>query len=312
MATATPRPNFILCGVDEHSLSLGVWMGRKIKIPVFCLVADPPFTERYSNHQSFIREIEKALRTIIINKLLNCCAGIFCFIEKNILKEFNVREDRIYQMMNGTAALGLEWAGEQSRVDGNPQEYVIGLIGFTPPQGLNMILECFAKVRGRIKNSKMLLIGPMDENYKPEYRKQLQRLELKSAVMVTGWLPYLKALECLQDCSVGVYCNPPTDWFRAAQPLKVCEYLALGKPTVAWDYPGIRRLLDDGRLGILVPSGNKTAFADALVCLADPVRRALIEYEIRQAIKGRWASDYWYGQLFDQLILAAEKGQYAA
>jgi glycosyltransferase involved in cell wall biosynthesis len=298
--------------VDEHSLSLGVWMGRKAKIPVFCLVTDPPFTDRYRNYQGFIRKIEKTLRTVILSKLLNCCSGIFCFIEKEILREFNVREDRIYQMMNGTAPLALEWARGQARIDQHPQEYVIGLVGFTPPQGLNMILKCFAEVRRRIQNSKMLLIGPMDANYEPEYRKQLQRLKLNSAVRVTGWLPYLKALECLQDCSVGVYCNPSTDWFRAAQPLKVCEYLALGKPTVAWDYPGVRRLLDGGRLGILVPYGDMTAFADALVCLADTGRRAPIEYEIRQAIRGRWASDYWYGQLLDQMTLTTEKSRHVA
>jgi hypothetical protein len=36
-----------------------------------------------------------------------------------------------------------------------------------------------------------------------------------------------------------------------------------------------------------------------------------IEYEMRQAIRGRWASDYWYGHPLKQLILSAEKGHHA-
>jgi len=151
----------------------------------------------------------------------------------------------------------------------------------------------------------------MDESYLPHYQKDLKDFGLQAAVEVTGWLPYERMLEKLQECHIGVYCNQPSEWVQVAQPLKICEYLALEKPIVAWNYSGVRRLLDGGRLGILVPSGDRTAFADALVCLADPGRRAPIEYEIRQAIRGRWASDYWYGQLLEQLILSAEKGQHA-
>jgi glycosyltransferase involved in cell wall biosynthesis len=81
-------------------------------------------------------------------------------------------------------------------------------------------------------------------------------LGLDSGVETTGWLPYERMLDKLQECDICVYCNPPTEWSKAAQPLKVCEYLALRKPTIAWDYPGTRRLLRNGRLGVLIPPGN--------------------------------------------------------
>ena len=124
---------------------------------------------------------------------------------------------------------------------------------------------------------------------------------LDSNAEITGWLPYEKMLDKLQECDICLYCNPPTEWFRSAQPLKVCEYLGLGKPTIAWDYPGVRRLLDGGRLGVLVPAGRKTLFADKLIHLTDPMVRRSIEKEIHDATQGQWSSEYWYGQVLDIL-----------
>ena len=106
-------------------------------------------------------------------------------------------------------------------------------------------------------------------------------------------------LEKLQECHIGVYCSQLNEWVRVAQPLKVCEYLALKKPIVAWDYPGVRRLLDGGRLGILIPPGDRLAFEGALVRMADPWMRRPIEEEIQSALKMQWSSDYWHGKVLE-------------
>jgi glycosyltransferase involved in cell wall biosynthesis len=146
----------------------------------------------------------------------------------------------------------------------------------------------------------------MDPSYKTDFRATLKRLELDLATEVTGWLPYTEMLEHLRGCAVGVYCNPPTDWFRIVHPLKVCEYLALGKATIAWDYPGLRRLLDGGRLGILVPPGNLSAFAEALVSLGDPDHRRPIEKEISRAVQDHWANEYWYQHVLSVIANPAQ------
>jgi glycosyltransferase involved in cell wall biosynthesis len=131
-------------------------------------------------------------------------------------------------------------------------------------------------------------------------------LGLDGYVEITGWLPYEKMLAKLNDCDMGVYCNPSTEWFQVAQPLKVCEYLALGKPTIAWDYPGTRRLLNDGRFGTLIPVGNKSGFAAAIIHYVDPIARASVEGRIRSVINGKWSSNYWYERVLDILREAKE------
>jgi len=303
MAMASSRPDVVVCGIDEPSLILGVLFGILRKVPVFALVEDPPFTGRFERFTGFVAKVEKRLRTLLLHHLLESCAGIFCFIEKDVLKEFALHKPQVYQMMNGPSSIARDFAENLPEPMKTNGEYIVGLVGaLTPEQGLDTLLRIIAEVRRHIAHLRLRLIGPLDPGYKEDFEANLKRFKLDLATEVTGWLPYTKMLAHLQECNVGVYCNPPTDWFRIAQPLKVCEYLALGKPTIAWDYPGVSRLLGGGRLGILVPPGNKTLFVNELVRLTDPTVRRFFEKEIHDAIQGQWSSDYWYGQVLDVLL----------
>jgi glycosyltransferase involved in cell wall biosynthesis len=308
MAMASTPPDAIVCGIDEPSLILGVLLGILRKVRVFALVEDPPFTGRYERWTGFVAKVEKKFRTRLLHHFLESCAGIFCFIEKDVLKEFAIHKTQIYQMMNGASSLARDFAEKSPGPLKTNGEYIVGLVGaLTPEQGLDTLLRIIAEVRRHIAHLQLRLIGPIDPGYKKDFQATLKRLELDLATEVTGWLPYTKMLEHLRGCTVGVYCNPPTDWFRIAHPLKVCEYLALGKPTIAWDYPGVRRLLDGGRLGILVPSGNLSAFAEALISMGNPEYRRPIEKEISRAVQDHWTSENWYHHVLSVIAKPAQR-----
>lgn len=306
-ARAKNRPDLVVCGIDEYSLSVGLLAGRAARVPVFCVVEDPPFTDRYTLPIGWSRRQEKRVRQFVIRTLLQHCYGIFCFVEKDVLNEFNLLNVPVYQLMNGVSPQALDWVENHPIKEKGDSKCTIGYVGaISKRQGIDDLLEIFAKARKKVANFHLRLIGPIDNDYVQCYRERLSDLGLDSNVEITGWLPYEKMLGKLEECDICVYCNPPTDWFRSAQSLKVCEYLALGKPTVAWDYPGVGRLLDGGRLGVLVPVGRKTVFADELVHLTDPMVRRSIEKEIHDAIQGKWSSEYWYSQVLDILAEARE------
>jgi glycosyltransferase involved in cell wall biosynthesis len=297
------KSGLVMCGIDEHSLSLGLLASRILRLRLFCVVQDPPFTSRYDQQRSRLRLWEKRIRTALLRRLLLCCHGIFCFIEKDILREFHPPEDRIHQMMNGASFRALEWA--QSRpgmqiADRNPIIAFIGAIH--PVQGIEALLDIFSRARQSHPDLKLRLIGPMDPSYAPEFESCLRRLGIVSAVEVTGWLPYERMLGMLEECYAGVYCNPPSEWFLCAQPLKICEYLALGKPAVAWDYPGTRRLLNHGRLGMLIPSGDRAAFANALASLAGGPQCGQFASKIKSALENGWDSREWHHRVLKEIL----------
>ncbi len=307
IAAASTRPDAVVCGIDEPSLILAGLLGIIKEVRVFVLVEDPPFTGRYERFTGFVAKLEKRLRTRLLRHLLESCTGIFCFIEKDALKEFALHKTQIYQMMNGTSSLARHFARNRPERFKNDGEYIVGLVGaLTPEQGLDILLRIVAEVRRHIPHLRLRLIGPLDPGYEKDFYAALKQLGLDLVTEVTGWIPYTKMLEHLRGCTVGVYCNPATDWFRIAHPLKVCEYLALGKATIAWDYPGVRRLLDGGRLGILVQPGNLQAFAEALVLMGDPERRRPIEKEINRAVQSHWTSEYWYRYVLNVIANPAQ------
>lgn len=63
------KTDSILCGVDEHSFGLGLLL---------------------------IRIVEKSLRTRLLRNLLDLCAGLFFFIEKDVLEELCLRKVPLY------------------------------------------------------------------------------------------------------------------------------------------------------------------------------------------------------------------------
>jgi glycosyltransferase involved in cell wall biosynthesis len=283
-------------------------LGILKKVRVFAVVEDPPFTGRYERFTGFLAKMERRVRTRLLHQLLERCAAIFCFIEKDVLKEFPIRKTQVYQMMNGASSLAREFAENKPEPFKTNGEYIVGLVGaLTPGQGLDTLLRIIAEARRHIVHLQLRLIGPLDRGYEKDFQTTLKRLKLDLATEVTGWLPYTRMLEQLRGCTVAVYCNPPTAWFRIAHPLKVCEYLALGKPTIAWDYPGVRRLLDGGRLGILVPPGNLSAFAEALISMANAEYRRCIEKEISKAVQDRWTSEYWYRHVLSVIANPAQR-----
>lgn len=296
------QPEAVVCGIDEYSLSVGVFAGKLAHAPIFCVVEDPPFTDRYCGEIGWRRKQERRIRCLDLSRLLNFCSGIFCFIEKDALNGLKLGNIPVYQLMNGVSSQALEWTKGRSDVRDDPFEYTIGYVGaINSKQGIEDLLEIIAEAQGRVPNLRLRLIGPIAHEHIPCYESRVSDLGLNSNVEITGWLPYEKMLEKLQECDVGVYCNPETEWFRVAHPLKICEYLGLEKPIVAWDYPGTRRMLNHGRLGILVSPGNRSAFTKALVSLANSTARRLIKEEIHVAIQGQWSSDYWYSQVLNIL-----------
>ncbi|MFI5177431.1 MAG: glycosyltransferase family 4 protein [Vicinamibacterales bacterium] len=90
-------------------------------------------------------------------------------------------------------------------------------------------------------------------------------LHLSGRVTITGLVPPQEVVPRLTAADVLVLPNAAsTISERYTSPLKLFEYLTLGRPIVASDLPAIREVLTDGRTALLVPPGNPQALAKAL------------------------------------------------
>lgn len=143
----------------------------------------------------------------------------------------------------------------------------LGLI--SSQDGLDGIVPIIARLcrEGSPVKPRLTVIG--DGDARPEVERQLAELGLADRVSFTGLVPHSRIPELLSAADICVDPAPPTDVNERSTMTKITEYLALGKPVVAYDLLETKRTAGDA--AILVPRGDVDAFTQAILALAtDP------------------------------------------
>jgi glycosyltransferase involved in cell wall biosynthesis len=107
---------------------------------------------------------------------------------------------------------------------------------------------------------RLTIIG--DGDGRAHLEQELARFGVADLVTITGWMAAERVPELLQDADICVEPAPAVVVNQRSTMTKVGEYLALGKPVVAYDMRETRRTVDDAAL--LVPPGDTAAFADGI------------------------------------------------
>jgi glycosyltransferase involved in cell wall biosynthesis len=160
-----------------------------------------------------------------------------------------------------------ELKAQARRELGFDDSIVVGYVGtFQPWHGLDDLNRASEYLKGSGIPFKFLMVGPMGE-----YRRGPRTMGGFPSVF-TGSVPYetVPAYVNAADILVAPYNakkSTRTD-VGIGSPLKILEYMACGKPTVASDLPQVKSIIEDGRTGLLYPEGDVRAFALAIEELA--------------------------------------------
>jgi len=160
------------------------------------------------------------------------------------------------------------WArAERSRLGIPASAIVIGFVGrFVRDKGLIELLEAFRIAAQRVPELWLLMVGDFDAT-DPVPDATRQELEQHARVRLTGFVsepaPYYGMMDIFGFPS-----------FREGFPNAPLEAAAAGLPAVAFAATGTVDAIVHGETGLLVPLGDTTAFAAALVDYAvDPELR---------------------------------------
>jgi glycosyltransferase involved in cell wall biosynthesis len=159
---------------------------------------------------------------------------------------------------------------------GNGDAIRIGLLGrFDPQKGADVFVAAARKLGG---DAELVLGAPTVHN-----RHAAELLEAARAANVEVVVP--AGPEFLRTVDVVVL---PSRY--EGHPLTLLEAMALGKPVVASEIPGIREVVESGRTGLLVPVGDADALVAALRSLVEsPELRASLGARAREHVTSRYA-----------------------
>jgi glycosyltransferase involved in cell wall biosynthesis len=134
-------------------------------------------------------------------------------------------------------------------------------------KGVDALLDAFVRVRARLPEARLTVLG--DGPHRPALESRARALGLGDSVLFTGFVSSAEKVKQLQSSWVSALPSPKEGWG-----LTVVESNACGTPVVASRSPGLVDSVKDGESGLLVPHGDATALADAILgILTDEERR---------------------------------------
>ena len=142
--------------------------------------------------------------------------------------------------------------------------YLVFCGGLHPWSDFDGLLEAFAEVRRTRADTALLLVG--DGPQRARVEAEAARLGVDDAVHVTGMLANRETVRdylAAATATLLVYSGDKVGK-TSASPIKLTEYLAMGRAVVAFEISGLRELLEDTGAGIVV-DGGPSAMADALL-----------------------------------------------
>jgi phosphatidylinositol alpha-mannosyltransferase len=163
---------------------------------------------------------------------------------------------------------------------GRPNAPTVAFLGRIdePRKGLAVLLEALPELVELVPDVRLLIAGPGDVD---DVRETIPA-SLRGHVELLGLVS--DADKARVYASGDVYCAPNTHGESFG--IVLIEAMATGTPVVAADLEAFRRVLEDGKAGVLVPVADPAALASALAdLLGDPQRQRQLADAGRVAVQ---------------------------
>ena len=156
----------------------------------------------------------------------------------------------------------------------------------SPNRGLQQAIEAVAMVRKNHPEVMLFLLGKGPAQ--TELEELVRSLKLEKHVLIHPPVPFEKVPKYVKSAQTGILPFPDVDSWNTSSPIKLMEYLGMGKPVIVTDIEAHRAVLDQLKCGFFVPDhqpeslaqGIKAALerASELPTLGEIARNTAIEY----------------------------------
>jgi glycosyltransferase involved in cell wall biosynthesis len=140
---------------------------------------------------------------------------------------------------------------------------VLSVSRFTPAKGIVETIRAFARLRERVPDAYLLLVG-VRHSHRADYPRQVRHavasLRLDDHVGIVEDLPESRLPACYSAADVTSVFSVGYD----PLPTTIIESMACGTPVVATDFATRAQMIASGRDGMLVPERDERAWASAV------------------------------------------------
>jgi len=249
-----PRPSAILC-VDSTAYYAAWAYGRLRHVPAIMVpqgwIYTPGRTEGYPTTVGWMYKAS-------VHFCARLAPMVGC-ISREIydgMHRLGATDDRLWLAPN---CVDLPtWDTGKAGVHDREERQLLFAARFGTHKGLYVLLDALPAVFERMPNLRVRLYGS-DEPEEGEYHARARELELGERVEFAGLAP--------RELMPAVYAEADAlvlPSFSEGHALAPLECLASGTPVIGSDIPGIQETVEDEVNGLLVPTGDPEALADAI------------------------------------------------
>lgn len=136
---------------------------------------------------------------------------------------------------------------------------IVSVGRLVPWKGMPGLIDAMTTVQEEFPDATLLIAGDGPDR---DALERFSHARLKKGGLLLGPLPHPDTLALIRDADIFVL----NSTYEGLSHLLI-EALALGKPIIATNVGGNPELIEDGKNGLLIPVGDRTALAEAIVHL---------------------------------------------
>lgn len=136
---------------------------------------------------------------------------------------------------------------------------IVSVGRLVPWKGMPGLIDAMTSVQEEFPDAVLLIAGDGPDR---DALERFSHARLKKGGLLLGPLPHPDTLALIRDADIFVL----NSTYEGLSHLLI-EALALGKPIIATNVGGNPELIEDGKNGLLIPVGDRTALAEAIVHL---------------------------------------------
>lgn len=264
---------------ERYSLwsAAGCRAGTMLNLPTIIEV-NAPLVEEQSTYRELALHAEARDIEAEVYRSATALASVSKQMSEYLIKH-GASKDRVHTIGNAVNTDVFTPAVRAALIDGIDEEhFVVGFSGSLKMwHGIDILLLAFQQFHRQVPTSRLLIVG---EGPKRGWAEGfVAGAGLTEAVIFTGWVSHdlLPSYLARMDIATAPYPPSPSHYFS---PLKLYEYLAMGRPIVATCIGQTAELLSGNKKALLVEPGNVETFTEALLKLQnDPVLAGCLSLE---------------------------------
>ncbi len=295
------RPDILLNRLELYTFS-ALWLARRLNLPLV-IEADCPPTHEHMNFygRDFVHLGDLAMRIEMANlrgadaiiAISNILANYYC--ERGIPREKihvipNAVDANKFVPRPKDQALARELGLENRTVVG----WVGSLFGWS---GIENLIDMARHVLAHRPNVSFLLVG--GGKNKEFFQEHLHTNGYAPRVVLPGTVPHSEVPRYLSCMDIVLAPYPKLDfWYPSS--VKIFEYMASGKATVATRVGQVAEIIEEGKNGLLFDPERAGELTEKVLALVDSEeKRRQIGEQARRDVLAKWTWEHMAGRMLE-------------